>query len=143
MSVLTYIKDVPLFSNINEAVEWGRSKGLLNYHAHKFKSVTGYMGGKNHKEALPYAGILNIAKKRKIGYKPSPRSKVVYIADGKRHEYVNGPDGNPPSDSEVNMGSSYNNIRTTPIEYSSTTGQSTTVSGGGDEGSRGGERGGY
>ena len=143
MSILAYIKDVPLFSNINEALEWGRSRGLLNYHTHKFKSVTGYMGGKNYSEALPYAGIINNKKKRKIGYRPSPRSKVIYITNGKRYEYVNGPDGNPPVDVEVGIRDSYmNEEKNIPVEDNPYTGPGTSLSGGGGEGEyRGGEKG--
>ena len=58
MSLLTYIKDVPLFSTVNEAVEWAESKTLLSYHTHKYKNIVGYMGGLTHTEAFKYPGVV-------------------------------------------------------------------------------------
>ena len=58
MSLLTYIKDVPLFSTVNEAVEWAESKTLLSYHTHKYKNIVGYMGGLTYAEALKYPGVV-------------------------------------------------------------------------------------
>ena len=90
MSILTHINGVPLYSTINEALEWARFKGIFNYHTHKYKSVTGYMGGKNHNEASVYPGDMPIKEKvqAKLGYTPKLGSKVVSIVNGERSEFI-------------------------------------------------------
>ena len=87
MSVLTYMEGVPLYSTINEALEWAKFKGISNYHVHKYESVAGYMGGKNHKEAAVYPGDLPTEEKV-LGYKPPVGSRMISIADGRTSEYV-------------------------------------------------------
>ena len=88
MSVLTYMSGVPLYSTINEALEWARFKGISNYHVHKYESVAGYMGGKDCKQASMYPGDLPIKEKIRLGYTPKIGSRVISIADGETSEYV-------------------------------------------------------
>ena len=52
MSILTYMKSIPLFSTPLEAITWGRQRGLTGYHSHTFNVRTGYMAGTNHKQAV-------------------------------------------------------------------------------------------
>ena len=52
MSILTYMKSIPLFTTPLEAIAWGRQRGLTGYHSHTFNIRTGYMGGSNHKQAM-------------------------------------------------------------------------------------------
>ena len=52
MSILTYIKSIPLFTTPREAIAWGRQRGLTGYHSHSFNIRTGYMGGSNHRQAI-------------------------------------------------------------------------------------------
>ena len=52
MSILTYIKSIPLFTTPREAIAWGRQRGLTGYHSHSFNIRTGYMGGSNHRQAM-------------------------------------------------------------------------------------------
>jgi|TARA_R110002167_G_scaffold185704_1_gene386377 hypothetical protein len=51
MSILTTIAGIPLFSTIQEALNWAASKGLNGYHAHNWQGQQGYMGGANHSQA--------------------------------------------------------------------------------------------
>ena len=51
MSLLTYINGVPLFSTIEEALQWGANRNLTGYHTHDYNGQTGYMGGANHNNA--------------------------------------------------------------------------------------------
>tara|TARA_Y100001937_G_scaffold1618_1_gene2109 strand:+ start:664 stop:870 length:207 start_codon:yes stop_codon:yes gene_type:complete len=51
MSLLTNINGVPLYSTIQEALNWAASKGLSGYHTHQYQGQTGYMGGINHNQA--------------------------------------------------------------------------------------------
>ena len=51
MSLLTNINGVPLFSTIQEALNWGASYGLSGYHTHQYQGQTGYMGGTTHGQA--------------------------------------------------------------------------------------------
>ena len=52
MSVLTNINGIPLFSTLQEALNWGSSYGLVGYHTHTYNGQTGYMGGANHTTAV-------------------------------------------------------------------------------------------
>jgi len=52
MSVLTNINGIPLFSTLQEALNWGSSYGLVGYHTHTYNGQTGYMGGVNHTTAV-------------------------------------------------------------------------------------------
>jgi len=87
MSILTYINEVPLYTNIDEALKWAKYNNIieangLGYHIHKYKSVTGYMGGKNH-SSIPLNPINPpIKPKTKAGYLPPIGSTVVTIVDG-------------------------------------------------------------
>ena len=51
MSVLTTIGGIPLFSTPGEALEWGLSVGLQNFHTHIYAGQTGYMAGASHNQA--------------------------------------------------------------------------------------------
>ena len=46
--ILTSIDGVPLYSTIQEAVQWASSRGLAGYHTHIYQGQTGYMGGSSH-----------------------------------------------------------------------------------------------
>tara|TARA_R110000782_G_scaffold241097_1_gene327562 strand:- start:522 stop:758 length:237 start_codon:yes stop_codon:yes gene_type:complete len=52
MSVLTNINGIPLFSTLQEALNWGSSNSLVGYHTHVYNGQTGYMGGANHVSAI-------------------------------------------------------------------------------------------
>ena len=52
MGLLTNISGVPLFSTIQEALDWAASVGLTGYHTHRYQGTLGYMGGANHAQAL-------------------------------------------------------------------------------------------
>jgi hypothetical protein len=56
MSLLTNINGVPLFSTIQEALNWGASYGLSGYHTHQYQGQTGYMGGVNHAQSTDALG---------------------------------------------------------------------------------------
>lgn len=84
MSILTRINGAPVYTSINEALEWGEYNGAQGYHIHKHMSVTGYMGGKNHSLIPLKTRDLPIKIKQKPGYRPVIGSTVITIANGKR-----------------------------------------------------------
>ena len=51
MSVIGQIAGVPLFSTIQEALNWAAANGLSGYHKHNLNGQQGYMGGANHQQA--------------------------------------------------------------------------------------------
>ena len=51
MAILTTIAGVPLFTTIQEALDWAAANGLSGYHIHNYQGQQGYMGGANHLEA--------------------------------------------------------------------------------------------
>ena len=48
MAILTTIGGVPLFTTLQEALAWARSRGLNGYHIHNWQGQRGYMGGFTH-----------------------------------------------------------------------------------------------
>jgi len=58
MSIITNITGMPLFTTIQEAIEWGRGRGLSGYHEHTVGGVVGYMGGSSHAAAVPKANVV-------------------------------------------------------------------------------------
>jgi len=51
MAVITRMNGIPLFSSIQEALQWGRFNRLKGgYHVHYWEGEKGYMGGNNHSE---------------------------------------------------------------------------------------------
>ena len=84
MSILTYINKIPVYTNINEALEWGEYNRLPGYHIHKYKSVTGYMGGKNHSTMPSKPKDLPIKKLVSKRFRPQPKlgSSIVLIRNG-------------------------------------------------------------
>tara|TARA_R110001592_G_C12646471_1_gene700816 strand:- start:229 stop:474 length:246 start_codon:yes stop_codon:yes gene_type:complete len=52
MSVLTNINGIPLFSTLQEALNWASANGLVGHHTHVYNGRTGYMGGANHVSAI-------------------------------------------------------------------------------------------
>ena len=56
MGLLTTIDEIPLYSTVQEAIEWADRNGLNGAHIHKWKGRLGYMGGANHAEAEAVSG---------------------------------------------------------------------------------------
>ena len=46
--ILTTIDGIPLYSTVQEAIQWASSRGLTGYHTHIYQGQTGYMGGSSH-----------------------------------------------------------------------------------------------
>ena len=58
MAVLTTIDGVPLYSTVQEALDYAASVGLTGYHTHIYQGTTGYMGGATHgAAATPSSGF--------------------------------------------------------------------------------------
>ena len=51
MAVLTTIDKVPLFTTIQEALDWATDHGCSGYHVHNYQGQVGYMGCANHASA--------------------------------------------------------------------------------------------
>jgi len=51
MAILTTIAGIPLFSTVEEALNWASENGLTGFHTHSHQGVQGYMGGANHLQA--------------------------------------------------------------------------------------------
>ena len=51
MSLIGNIAGVPLFSTIQEALDWANDNNLTGYHVHSLQGQRGYMGGLNHLQA--------------------------------------------------------------------------------------------
>ena len=88
MSILTYINKVPLYTSIDEAVRWAKYNNILNatglnYHPHKYMSVTGYMGGKLHGATPLRLKDLPVRTKSKPGYRPKIGSRIISTIAGK------------------------------------------------------------
>ena len=51
MAILTTIDGVPLYSTLQEAIEYATQNNLSGYHTHVHNGVIGYMGGATHGQA--------------------------------------------------------------------------------------------
>tara|TARA_R100001163_G_scaffold61748_1_gene51981 strand:+ start:442 stop:714 length:273 start_codon:yes stop_codon:yes gene_type:complete len=49
--ILTTIDGVPLYSTLQEALQWAAANGLQGYHTHTYQGSLGYMGGATHGSA--------------------------------------------------------------------------------------------
>ena len=52
MAVLTTIDGIPLYSTIQEALDYAAANGLSGYHTHTYQGQIGYMGGATHDQAV-------------------------------------------------------------------------------------------
>jgi hypothetical protein len=52
MAILKYIAGIPLFSTLQEALDYGNVNGLEGHHTHMHNDVTGYMAGYTHQQAI-------------------------------------------------------------------------------------------
>tara|TARA_R100001198_G_C5055499_1_gene109273 strand:+ start:261 stop:503 length:243 start_codon:yes stop_codon:yes gene_type:complete len=64
--ILVNIDGMPLFSTLQEALDWGSQNGLSGYHTHVYFGQIGYMGGETHASALS-GGITTIQTTTVIG----------------------------------------------------------------------------
>lgn len=51
MAILTVIDSIPLYSTVQEALDYASENGLTGYHTHTHNGQIGYMGGQTHGEA--------------------------------------------------------------------------------------------
>ena len=51
MALLTTIDGVPLYTTVQEALDYASDNGLTGYHTHTFGGQIGYMGGQSHGQA--------------------------------------------------------------------------------------------
>ena len=48
MAVLTTIDGVPLYTTVQEALNWATAHGCSGYHVHNYQGQAGYMGCATH-----------------------------------------------------------------------------------------------
>ena len=51
MAILTTIAGVPLFTTVQEALNWAATNNCTGYHTHGYELQTGYMGCFDHSQA--------------------------------------------------------------------------------------------
>ena len=66
MSMLTSLDGIPLFTTQQEALDWANNNGFSGFHTHLYRGQTGYMGGRNH---------VNAITGRPIGTVPNPPTR--------------------------------------------------------------------
>jgi len=75
MSLITHIDNIPLFTTILEAENWGSQYGLSGYHQHTVLGQIGYMGGTNHNEivnAVSGGTVLNLTSQQIVTARSQP-----------------------------------------------------------------------
>ena len=83
MSILTRVNNIPVYTNIDEALEWSKNNRVSGYHIHKHVSVTGYMGGKKHADIPMRTVELPVKIISKPGYRPKIGSRIISTIAGK------------------------------------------------------------
>jgi hypothetical protein len=64
MAILTYIDGQPLYTTLQEAIDYGNEVGLQGYHTHNYNGILGYMAGTTHGNAT------------RVGYTSRRRNQV-------------------------------------------------------------------
>jgi len=62
--ILTTIDGIPLYSTVEEALQWASNRGLAGYHTHDYQGQTGYMGGFDHSNARNTSRTTNTGSSR-------------------------------------------------------------------------------
>ena len=52
MAILTTINEIPLFTTVQEALNWAAGNNCSGYHTHTYQGQLGYMGCASHGSAL-------------------------------------------------------------------------------------------
>jgi len=55
MAILTVIDGIPLYSTVEEALNYANANNLVGYHTHVHNGKVGYMGGATHGNAATSA----------------------------------------------------------------------------------------
>ena len=76
MAIITNIDGIPLYSTQQEALNYAQERGLEGFHTHTFQGQVGYMGGKDHNNAVTGVGIPLSNENIKISKKLYSRSDV-------------------------------------------------------------------
>tara|TARA_R110001592_G_scaffold326162_1_gene606903 strand:+ start:667 stop:957 length:291 start_codon:yes stop_codon:yes gene_type:complete len=83
MSIITNITGMPLFTTIQEAIDWGRGRGLSGYHEHIVNGVVGYMGGATHAAAVPKANeVIPSSSVPPVNLRPIPVQRARATTSG-------------------------------------------------------------
>tara|TARA_R110002096_G_scaffold318542_1_gene512875 strand:+ start:859 stop:1134 length:276 start_codon:yes stop_codon:yes gene_type:complete len=81
MILLANFAGVPLFSTIQEALDWAAANGLDGYHVHNFQGQTGYMGGVNHQQATGIPLNANEPQTTTTNTSSTPQQPAVVITN--------------------------------------------------------------
>ena len=57
MSILTNIDNIPLFSTVQEALDWSSDNNTSGWHSHYHLGQQGYMGGPLHSQHVVFTSI--------------------------------------------------------------------------------------
>ena len=60
MSVLTLIDGIPLFTTVQQAVDWGAQYNIQGYHTHTYNGIVGYMSGDNHNQMVSVVSLAQV-----------------------------------------------------------------------------------
>ena len=66
MAIVSRITGIPLFSNYQEAVIWGRKMGVQGVHNHFVNNRVAYMAGKDHNQIKAIMGIKEVEVRKYI-----------------------------------------------------------------------------
>ena len=73
---------MPLFTTIQEALQWASENGFQGYHTHVYQGQTGFMGGQDHNNVTNAQSTnLNIPN-RSTGSASIPRTSNVSSGGG-------------------------------------------------------------
>ena len=61
---LTTIDGIPLYSTLQEALQWASNNGLTGYHNHTYQGQTGFMGGSDHSNARSASRTPSVSSNR-------------------------------------------------------------------------------
>tara|TARA_B100000424_G_scaffold261056_1_gene245551 strand:+ start:285 stop:1076 length:792 start_codon:yes stop_codon:yes gene_type:complete len=89
MAIITSIDGIPLYSTQQEALTYAQENGLDGFHTHIFQGQTGYMGGKDHNNAVTGVGMPRSNEKIILNKRLYSRSDVSNNIDLSFSELLN------------------------------------------------------
>ena len=77
MSVLTLINGIPLFTTVQQAIDWGAQYNIQGYHTHTYNGIVGYMSGNNHSQMVSVVSLAQVPEEVQESFNVVEETPVI------------------------------------------------------------------
>ena len=77
MSVLTLIDGIPLFTTVQQAIDWGAQYNIQGYHTHTYNGIVGYMSGNNHSQMVSVVSLAQVPEEVQESFNVVEETPVI------------------------------------------------------------------